>query len=375
MLGDYGPESTEAIRFDGPADAEYFAEHYKDVSPAFLNEKEKGGEYFELDLTSKEIDEYRKGGFIVEDISIPSLNQMEEGGRPCPPGQYRVDGRCVHMNDLVNRKLKPYITNDSNDPRIKAFGDSLHLYNQTLANNKSLQGRGMISQFTNVPTSEFQEKLYKKAKIKPVGFMKGTRTSRTPAGIKASEFPVYPMPRQEVIYKPKPKVKKPIVKKVEEKPIVKEQIIVEEPMEMMPIKPVTKVDIPLQKFIGSVPETTEKETFPDTEVNEEVTYDEGAPDGPNVDWVGKTERYIDWDGNSIGYDGIRFRKPGHGGDLIKKGRRHYLHYPSIETRYQAELIPEEEYAMGGEYNIGDEVELTEAEVKRLRSLGYIIEEA
>jgi hypothetical protein len=33
---------------------------------------------------------------------------------------------------------------------------------------------------------------------------------------------------------------------------------------------------------------------------------------------------------------------------------------------------QEEFAMGGEYNLGDEVELTEAEVKRLRSLGYII---
>jgi hypothetical protein len=31
--------------------------------------------------------------------------------------------------------------------------------------------------------------------------------------------------------------------------------------------------------------------------------------------------------------------------------------------------------MGGEYTVGDEVELSEAEVQRLRSLGYIIEEA
>jgi hypothetical protein len=50
---------------------------------------------------------------------------------------------------------------------------------------------------------EFQEKVYKKAKIKPIGFMKGYRTSKTPAGMKSTEFPVYPMPRQEVIYKPK----------------------------------------------------------------------------------------------------------------------------------------------------------------------------
>ena len=43
QLGDYGPESNEAIRFDSDEDANYFAEHYKDVSPGFLNEKQYGG--------------------------------------------------------------------------------------------------------------------------------------------------------------------------------------------------------------------------------------------------------------------------------------------------------------------------------------------
>ena len=68
----------------------------------------------------------------------------------------------------------------------------------------------------------------------------------------------------------------------------------------------------------------------------------------DAQWVAQKERYIDWDGNSIGFNGVRFRKPGHGGDLIKKGRRHYLHYPSIETRNSADIIPEEEeFAEGG----------------------------
>jgi len=43
QLGDYGPESNEAIRFDSDEDANYFAENYKDVSPGFLNEKQYGG--------------------------------------------------------------------------------------------------------------------------------------------------------------------------------------------------------------------------------------------------------------------------------------------------------------------------------------------
>jgi len=70
VLGDYGPESNEAIRFDSDEDANYFAENYKDVSPGFI----------EAELDEDEIEEYRRGGYIVEDISIPSLNQMQDGG-------------------------------------------------------------------------------------------------------------------------------------------------------------------------------------------------------------------------------------------------------------------------------------------------------
>ena len=35
--------------------------------------------YIELDLTPEEIEQYRKGGYIVEDISVPSLNRMQDG--------------------------------------------------------------------------------------------------------------------------------------------------------------------------------------------------------------------------------------------------------------------------------------------------------
>lgn len=65
QLGDYGPESNEAIRFDSDEDANYFAENYKDVSPGFI----------EADLNEDEIEEYRKGGFIVEEI-----DNYQDGG-------------------------------------------------------------------------------------------------------------------------------------------------------------------------------------------------------------------------------------------------------------------------------------------------------
>jgi hypothetical protein len=86
MLGDYGPESAEAFKFDNPNDARYFAEHYKDVSPGFID----------LKLTQEEIDKYVKGGYIVEDISVPSLTRMDEGGtNPCPPDHYWNGEACV----------------------------------------------------------------------------------------------------------------------------------------------------------------------------------------------------------------------------------------------------------------------------------------
>jgi hypothetical protein len=39
----------------------------------------------ELDLTEDEIKKYVDRGYVVEDISIPSLTKMKKGGLPCPP--------------------------------------------------------------------------------------------------------------------------------------------------------------------------------------------------------------------------------------------------------------------------------------------------
>lgn len=69
QIGDYGPESNEAMRFDSDEDANYFAENYKDVSPGFMD----------VELDDNEIEEYRKGGYIVEDISVPSLTKAPYG--------------------------------------------------------------------------------------------------------------------------------------------------------------------------------------------------------------------------------------------------------------------------------------------------------
>jgi hypothetical protein len=79
QLGDYGPESNEAIRFDSDEDADYFAENYKNVSPGFI----------EADLDEDEIEEYRKGGYVVEEI-----DNYQDGGDNQSNGEtYKYLGR------------------------------------------------------------------------------------------------------------------------------------------------------------------------------------------------------------------------------------------------------------------------------------------
>lgn len=106
MLGDYGPESDEAMRFESDEDANYFAKNYKDVSPGFMN----------IELTPKEIEEYTKGGYIIEDISVPELTKAQDG---------------LTKKTLAIADPKEYAY------RKKAYDDSLNLYNFT--NNRHLE--------------------------------------------------------------------------------------------------------------------------------------------------------------------------------------------------------------------------------------------
>ena len=101
VLGDYDPSSREAMRFDSDEDARYFAEHYKDVAPGFINAK----------LTSNEIEEYAKGGYIIEDISVPELDKAQKG-----------------------KTVQPYYTSDPKEYAFRkaAYDDSLYMYKNNL---------------------------------------------------------------------------------------------------------------------------------------------------------------------------------------------------------------------------------------------------
>jgi hypothetical protein len=268
--------------------------------------------------------------------------------------------------------MAPYVTNNINDPRLEAYKDSLSLHNQSLANHAEVRRNNMIPVFTNLPPNRSRrlyDRVLRNQTIKPEGYIHGERTSRTNPSIREVVYPVYKAPVQQVVYKPKSKKK--TTKPVDKKPVIVEPVIQEEKqIETIPTLQPTYTEHPLNKFIETNNPGPGTDVMPQYAIDELPMY--ATPDG-GAEWVGDTKRYIDWDGNSVSYNLPRVRKPGHGGDLIRKGKRRYLHFPSIESRYDAEIVPEE-YARGGQHNVGDEVELTDAEVKRLRSLGYIIEQ-
>ena len=114
MLGDYGPDSREAMRFDSDEDANYFAEHYKDVSPGFM----------ELELTPEEIEEYAKGGYVIEDISIPSLNKKQLGGL-IKSGKNLLRGANIATIGTANTLAKNLAPVMINPARIPLLGSTI----------------------------------------------------------------------------------------------------------------------------------------------------------------------------------------------------------------------------------------------------------
>jgi hypothetical protein len=282
------------------------------------------------------------------DDSKKEIDVAARGGElACPPGYIKVRGKCVKPQNMIMRnQMAPYVTNDINDPRLEAYKDSLDLHNQSLANHAEVRRNNMIPVFTNLPPNgsrRLYDRVLRNQTIKPEGYIHGERTRRTNPSVREVIYPVYKAPVQQVVYKPKSKKK--TTKPVDKKPVIVEPVIQEEKqIETIPTLQPTYIEHPLNKFIETNNPGPGTDVMPQYAIDELPMY--ATPDG-GAEWVGDAKRYIDWDGNSVGYNLPRVRKPGHGGDLIRKGKRRYLHLPSIETRYEAEIVPEE-YARGGE---------------------------
>ena len=140
MLGDYGPESDEAMRFESDEDADYFAKHYKDVSPGFM----------EMELSPEEIQEYAKGGYIIEDVSVPELTKAPEGMAvnplPLPTPAMRRDSLIIEQ---AFKKADPfkraYLTAPKKDGKTNI--NLLNKYVNAILSDKALIGaRGRLSE-------------------------------------------------------------------------------------------------------------------------------------------------------------------------------------------------------------------------------------
>lgn len=353
---------------------------------------QEGGQHIELELTPEEIEEYRRGGFIVEDISVPQLT-MQNGGDPKPKKNKK------EVKPLVTSNLKEYAK------RKQAYDDSLKLYNASLEEYnllKKTKGALEDSPFytkeayaaykrlgypegysmnvkradNKITQAHFHEKpvqpVYKKSKQQKLLTSSNIKTSKK---TKSKEHK-YPTSYKPVVNNTPKKLPEGKIQVGEEKvqqldPNTGQVTTVINPIyedAMLPMQTLQPrhVDNTLRKFVELPPETSEEEVIEDTE-DTIYTEDAGEP-GPGGHWEDNTSRYIDWDGNSIGFNGIRFRKPGHGGDLIRKGKRHYIHYPSIEKRYDAWIQPEE-YQNGGMI-----LELSDEEISEYQKGGWIVEE-
>ena len=73
---------AEEDLYNNPTTTEGEARNYEGYieagNPSIFPKKQKGG-YIETELTPEEIAEYRKGGYVVEDISVPSLTKASYG--------------------------------------------------------------------------------------------------------------------------------------------------------------------------------------------------------------------------------------------------------------------------------------------------------
>ena len=282
MLGDFGPESAEAMRFDNPEDAMYFAENYKQITPdeSYRKEYQMGGDTEPGNPKNPPLTAEQKEYLRIKRAEAKKVYDAAKAGDPDAKrlsAEFKVKYPGESWTCPSDNCPAPTKTQPTTKPKVNQY---------------PTQYKPVVN---NIPQTPPEGKAI-------VGYEENQQLD----------------PKTGVVTT----VKNPVYRDLE-KPI--------------PTLRPTRVDPRLIEFTGnpeSEMETDEFSTYP-------------TPDG-GADWVGRTERYVDWDGRSVKYKVPRFRKPGHSGPLIKSPKTKYLHLPTIEKRYQAEIVPEEEeYAVGG----------------------------
>ena len=299
---------------------------------------------------------------VIKQNNFAKGGQYDEGGAACPEGYYWTGSECV----LIPKNTQVVYSQEELDRLNKLRQQQLRLYNEYLTRQKyhnqlDTQAKALLNitsakpsyweSFEKIPktglspymsfgTPQLKQgtkgqlswinekqipfsqwaKMLEQSEVKPIGY-KGFVGS-------GHFYPVYAKPSKYVLG-------------VEEEPIP-----VREKEEPIPTLHPTRIDQELPPPVPPGPLPVEGlDVMSVYDTDELPMY--ATPDR-DAQWIDKTERYIDWDGNKIPYRLPRFRKHGHYGDLIKPGKRRYIPIPSIESRYQAEIqIDPEEYQEGG----------------------------
>jgi hypothetical protein len=150
-----------------------FKDYSKRIYDPNVNYFQDGGEYMELDLTDDEIEEYRKGGYIVEDISVPELNQAQKGQTV----EISDPKELAYRNKMYNDSLDLYnYSNKQIADKTKRFGsDAVGIkkeYNKKKAAEflkEQLKTYGDLAHDPKDKYGKLLTKLVKKSNISPIG--------------------------------------------------------------------------------------------------------------------------------------------------------------------------------------------------------------
>lgn len=215
----YGVDDTGYGQMMYPGMNYTFPGNYVDEYP----QMQDGGDYIEAELTPEEIEQYRKGGYIVEDISIPSLTKAQSGGTHYTvPGMSNIN---VTKSGIFGRP-KQYSIEFNNAPLQQMISkmEGTPIY-QSKKQAPQIQNR----QITNTQASKINNKA-----IEEVAVATQSTAPVVNSTVKA--------PETKPVIKSEPVVEKAsVVSKTE--PVVESKPVVE----TKPVVPVAKVETPVIK--------------------------------------------------------------------------------------------------------------------------------
>jgi hypothetical protein len=142
-------------------------ENYKNrVYDPTVDYYQDGGEYVEAELTDDEIEEYRKGGYIVEDISVPELNQAQKG----------IISTKEHTDKKGNKTIK--VQKEDGTVYTKVIGKDGKVFNKTFDPKKDSWATDQTKNLYSKPqgAGNYADEFFTEAALLP-GTVKGVKAA------------------------------------------------------------------------------------------------------------------------------------------------------------------------------------------------------